>query len=143
MRQALLLIASLSLLALPACKETPAPAAAPAKAAAAALPTEPLALRRALLAEVPGAMEKTTCACCNKALAQCFRETLSGEGQRCPVGCANCLVQGRVAHAVKRAGGSDEEAATRSFRVAKGLEAPPAGVSLDMGAHTDHTGHSH
>jgi hypothetical protein len=83
MRHALLLF---GLLALCACKDKPAPVATrPAPVARPAPPpSDPLELRRFLLAEIPGAMEQTVCACCNKPLGQCFRETLSGQGQRCP-----------------------------------------------------------
>lgn len=47
-------------------------------------PSDPLAFRTFLLKNMPEEMEKTYCNCCKKSLALCYRETLSGQGPRCP-----------------------------------------------------------
>ena len=48
------------------------------------MPADPLAARTYLIERIGPVLDQTMCACCNKPLGQCFRETLSRQGPRCP-----------------------------------------------------------
>ena len=40
--------------------------------------------RQHLIEHIPGALEQTSCQCCNKPLKQCYEETLVGKRPGCP-----------------------------------------------------------
>jgi hypothetical protein len=98
-------------------------------------PTDPIQERLFLMERVPTALQKTTCACCSKPLAQCFQETIDHKPGRCPDNCGNCLFEGRTILAFKKQNLSDDEIARRTLAVAKGQEPPPPGVNPEMNHH--------
>jgi hypothetical protein len=98
-------------------------------------PSDPIQERLFLMERMPNVLQKTTCACCSKPLAQCFQETVDHKPGRCPDTCGNCLFEGRTALALKKQNLSDDEVARRTLAVARGQEPPPPGVNAEMNHH--------